>query len=213
MLGGTVVDGVEVGNGEVVGLLLVAALLAAAGAVHDDLGDGALELVLGPLGQVGVVADKVGGGAVGGVDVDLEGGIGGDKGRERHEVLGEGTGLVGTNDGDTTESLDGGEGTNDGILLGHIRHSPGVDDSDDGLESLGDHGDGTDQTNLDGIDGLLSGLEEGGAEGAYGGDDDEDGQDLGNIVDLLKDGGLLLLDLGNEGCSVGIKCDINMRMA
>ena len=108
MLGGPIVDGMKIGNGKVIGLVLMSALTAATGTVLDDLRDGALELMLGTFGHVGVVEDKVVGGAVGGVDINLVAGVGGDQGGEGHDVLGEGTGLVGADDRDGTESLDGG---------------------------------------------------------------------------------------------------------
>ena len=202
VLGGTIVDGVEIGDGKVVGLFLMTLLLGSAGTVLDNLRDGALQLVLGTLGHVGVVADKVVGSAVGRVNIDLVTGIGGNERGQRHEVLSQSTGLVGADDGDRTQGLDGGKGTDDGILLGHVGHGPGVDDGNDGLETLGNHGNGTDETNLNGIDGRLAGLEEGSEEGTDGGDDNEDGENLGDVVNLLKDGGLLLLDLGNEGCNL-----------
>ena len=201
VLGGTIVDGVEIGDSKVVGLFLVTLLLGSAGAVLDDLRDAALQLVIGTLAHISVVKDKVVGSAVSRVDIDLVTGIGGNEGCKRHQVLSQGTSLVGADDGDGTQSLDSGKGTNNNILLGHVGHGPGVDDGNDGLETLGNHGNGTDQTNLNGIDGGLTGLEEGGEEGTDGGDDNEDCKNLGDVVNLLKDGGLLLLNLGNEGCN------------
>ena len=210
MLGGTIVDGMEISDGKVVGLFLVALLLGSAGTVLDNLRDGALQLVLGTLGHVSVVTDKVVGSAVGRVDIDLVAGIGGNESSQRHQVLSQGTSLVGADDGDGTQGLDSRQSTNDGILLGHVGHGPGVDDGNDGLETLGNHGNGTDETNLNGIDGGLSGLEEGGEEGTDGGDDNEDGQNLGDVVNLLKDGSLLLLDLGHEGCNFMIYMNKNL---
>lgn len=207
VLGGTIVDGVEIGDSKVVGLFLVALLLRSAGTVLDHLRDCALQLMLGTFGHVSVVTDKVVGSAIRRVDIDLVTGIGGNESSQGHQVLSQSTSLVGANDGDGTQGLDSGKGTNNGVLLGHVGHGPGVDDGNDGLKTLGNHGNGTDETNLNGVNGGLTGLEEGGEEGADGGDDDEDGQNLGDVVNLLKDGGLLLLNLGNEGCYVLELCE------
>mmetsp|Transcript_14088 Transcript_14088/g.38770 ORF Transcript_14088/g.38770 Transcript_14088/m.38770 type:complete len:974 (+) Transcript_14088:288-3209(+) len=151
------------------------------------------------LAEVEIIAGEVGDSAVLVVDIELVMGVGGDEGDEGHFVLGEGSGLVGADGGNGSEGLDGWKGADDGVLLGHVADSPGVGDGDDGLESLWDHGDGAHEGDGEGVEEVVLEGEHGDAEGDDGSDDDEDGQVLGDGVDLLEHGGLLLFDLRHEG--------------
>ena len=59
-----------------------------------------------------------------------------------HLVGGESTGFVGADDRGTTQSLDRGQGSDDGVLLGHAVRAQGQTGGDDSWETFGNGGDG-----------------------------------------------------------------------
>lgn len=57
-----------------------------------------------------------------------------------HLVGGQGTGLVGADDGGATQGLDGGQGAHDGVLLGHTAGTEGKASGDDSGQTFRDGG-------------------------------------------------------------------------
>ena len=72
-----------------------------------------------------------------------------------HLVGGESTGLVGANDTAASESLDGGQATNDGVLLGHSLGSECQTGGDDNRETFGNGGNTERDGDLEVVDGAL----------------------------------------------------------
>ena len=93
------------------------------------------------------------------------------------------TGLVGADDGDGAQRLDGGQLADDGVVLGHLAHADGEDDGDDGGQALGDNGDG----DTDGDAECLRQLNVAGAPGdEEGGDADDDDADAEDAAKHLQ---------------------------
>ena len=113
-------------------------------------------LALGTLGtsrHKGIVTDEVGVDTVTGVDVNLVMSVGSHKGSKGHDVGRKSTSLVGANDSHTSKSLDGRKCADNSIVLCHVGYGVSVCDSDNGLETFGNHGDGGDKRNGDSING------------------------------------------------------------
>ena len=158
-------------------------------------------------GEVGVVASKVGTRSIGTVSVELEAGRGGDKGGQGHFVLGECPSLVGANNSYTSQCLNGRKDANNGILLGHVRDSPCIGKGDNRRKSFRNHGNGTNQSNADGIKRSKSCLKKCDTKGDDGNNNDKDGNNHGDSVNLFKDGSLLCLDVvdkGIDGSNLGV---------
>mmetsp|Transcript_25630 Transcript_25630/g.36134 ORF Transcript_25630/g.36134 Transcript_25630/m.36134 type:complete len:689 (+) Transcript_25630:1304-3370(+) len=166
---------------------------------REDLLASLTLLMLSSLRQEFIVADEVSVDTGLVVDVVLVASIGGDEGSERHNVLSEGTSLVGTNDGDTSKSLDGREGTDNSVLLGHVRHSISVGDSHDSFKTFGNHGNSGNQCNGNGVNYRQSGGKEGDQESNNGTNNNEGSKVLGNSINLFKHSGLLLFNLTDKG--------------
>lgn len=72
-----------------------------------------------------------------------------------HLVGGQGTGLVGADDGGATQGLDGGQGAHNSVLLGHAAGTQSQASGNDGGQTLGDGGDGQGDGDLEVVDGTL----------------------------------------------------------
>lgn len=105
---------------------------------------------------------------------------------ERELVLGEGTGLVGAKDFDTSERLDGGELLNNGLLLGEVSGTDSHGGGDDSWETDGDTNDGDGEGELeDGHDAV--GSVERGDPNDEESDNDENQQNGTDAVEHLRE--------------------------
>mmetsp|Transcript_16841 Transcript_16841/g.21961 ORF Transcript_16841/g.21961 Transcript_16841/m.21961 type:complete len:320 (-) Transcript_16841:975-1934(-) len=96
--------------------------------------------------QVCLIHNKVVGCTLGGMNVKHESLARSDKSSQGHFILCQSTCLVRANSGYTTQSFNGRKGTDDSILLGHVRHSPSICHGDDSFQTLRDHGNSTDES-------------------------------------------------------------------
>mmetsp|Transcript_18739 Transcript_18739/g.40626 ORF Transcript_18739/g.40626 Transcript_18739/m.40626 type:complete len:201 (+) Transcript_18739:2233-2835(+) len=149
--------------------------------------------MLGTFSEVGIITNHVDGNTFIGIHVVLVTSIGGDEGSKRHDVLGEGSSLIGADDGDGSKSLNGGKSTDNGVLRSHDLDGVRVGEGDDGLKSFGNHGNSTGEGNVDGSESVLLvvvTVEEGDEEGGETHGTDGNEEVLGNHVDLLQHVGL-----------------------
>lgn len=72
-----------------------------------------------------------------------------------HLVGGQCAGLVGADDGGATQSFDGGQGPDNGILLGHTTGTQGETSGDDSGQTFWDGGYGESDSNFEVVDGTL----------------------------------------------------------
>jgi len=194
-------SGVEAISRHVEGRVLSAASLGVVGSSSKDFLSTLLQVLNGTLSQVGIVTNKVDGQTVSGIHIVLVTGIGGDEGSERHDVLGEGSCLVGADDSHRTKGLNSREGTDNGILGSHDLDSVGVGKSNDGLKTLGNHGNCANKGNVDGakhftLEGV--GVEVGSEEGGETHGTDGNEEDLGHHINLLQNVGLDVISLVHE---------------
>ena len=126
----------------------------------------------------------------------------------RHLVGGEGSSLVGADDGGATERLDGRQRPDDGVLLGHAPGTQSQTGGDDSGQTLGNGGDSECDGDLEVVDGALDPgatvgwvVEVANVDGPDGDADDGDdfGQLLAELVELLLQRGLDLLGLRHLG--------------
>merc|ERR1711963_139442 len=125
---------------------------------------------------------------------------------DRHHVGGEGSGLVGADDGGAAKSLHGWQRTDDGVLGGHPPGAEGEAGGDDGGQTLGDSGHSQGNGDLEVVDGALDpGAAMGGVvevsdvDGPDSNADESDdlGELLTELVKLLLEGGSDLLGLSH----------------
>lgn len=125
-----------------------------------------------------------------------------------HHVGGQGTGLVGANDGGATQGLNGRQGPDDCVLLGHPAGSQCQASGDDSGQTLRDGGDSQSNGDLEVVDGTLdpgstmSGIVEVANVDSPDGDANQ-GDDLGQLftefVQLLLQRSLDLFGLSHFG--------------
>lgn len=179
---GTLVDGVEG--------LEVEELDTGAGTVDvtESADDGSVDGVL-----------VLGTGSVGGEEDDIVGGEGTVRldgaAIDGELVGGERTGLVGTENGDTGQLLDGSDTGDDGLVLGELL---GTDGEGDGQDSGHGDGDTTDQENEDVVETFTVREAEAGVEDEDLGDDEDTDGDETERTDLSQNllqvtGGLVVL--------------------
>ena len=72
-----------------------------------------------------------------------------------HHVGGQGTGLVGADDGGAAQGLDGGQGSDDSVLLGHPAGAQSQASGDDSGQTFGDSGDSQSDGDLEVVDSSL----------------------------------------------------------
>ena len=169
-----------------------------AGQDHGDLvaqGPGQ-RLGVGPAVAVGVGGDL----AVRGVaDAgDHRGARGGRDLLDGHLRAGEGAGLVRADDRGRPEGLHAREPLDHGLVEGHALHAERQDDRQDRGQPLGHRGHGQRDPQQEGVDeglgGALGRQEQQGGHDDDGDDDDDRPQRLGDDVDLLLQGRVLLID-------------------
>mmetsp|Transcript_14771 Transcript_14771/g.35634 ORF Transcript_14771/g.35634 Transcript_14771/m.35634 type:complete len:578 (-) Transcript_14771:202-1935(-) len=166
--------------------------------------------VVSTFSHVGIVTGKVLVRAFSRVGVDLVSCVGSDPGNKGHLVLCKSSSLVRADGGNRSKSLDSGKSTDNGVLFGHVAHSPSVGNSHNSLKTFGDHSDSTDKSDrkrLKPVTLSFIGGEERDKESNNGGDDNEEGQPLGNIINLFQDSSLLVLDLVHklvDGSNLGV---------
>mmetsp|Transcript_3554 Transcript_3554/g.5369 ORF Transcript_3554/g.5369 Transcript_3554/m.5369 type:complete len:478 (-) Transcript_3554:239-1672(-) len=183
-------------DGEVVGGLKMS--FTGSTGVSTILNDGAKRLhllVLRTFAKVDIFADKVGRYTLGGIDIELVMGIGGNKCGKGHDILGKSSGLIRADDGNASKSLYSGEGTDNSVVLSHVGCGPSIGKGNDGLKTLGNHSNTAHESGGNGFKPILSRCEEGNEEGDQGGSRNENGKKLGYLVNLLKYVCLLLLNL------------------
>mmetsp|Transcript_10607 Transcript_10607/g.23551 ORF Transcript_10607/g.23551 Transcript_10607/m.23551 type:complete len:609 (-) Transcript_10607:3-1829(-) len=199
--------GTFIGSGRVHGLgdTKTKAALASSSALSlrgrtflDDLTSLQVLGVVSTFMQVGVVDNKVLRFAFTGIDIKPVSLLRGDKGGQGHFILGQGTGLVGANCSHTAKSFHSRKSPNNGILFGHVRHSPSIGHCHDGFQSLWDHGNGTHKGGGERINTRFISDEEGHKPCAQGGNGNEESKPLGYSINLLQHVGLLLFNLGHK---------------
>mmetsp|Transcript_784 Transcript_784/g.1747 ORF Transcript_784/g.1747 Transcript_784/m.1747 type:complete len:418 (-) Transcript_784:77-1330(-) len=136
--------------------------------------------------KVCIIAGKVLVGTVLAVSVNTVVGIGGNEGDQGHFILRQGTSLIGADNGDGSQSLDGRKDTDNGVVLCHVGDRPRVGHGDDSFKTFGDHGNGANQGNGERIDSIQSSDEESDTPCNGSNDSNEAGEDLGDIVDLFQ---------------------------
>ncbi|GKT88394.1 LOW QUALITY PROTEIN: hypothetical protein Ct61P_06244 [Colletotrichum tofieldiae] len=118
----------------------------------------------------------------------------------------EGTGLVGAEDVDTSQGLDGGELLNDGLLLGEIGGTDGESGGGDARQTDGDTDDEKNQGVVEQVDGsaLLGDLDGAVETTDPGGEDEDDHESEKRSTDGVHDGLEVTLVLGalDEGGSL-----------
>lgn len=125
-----------------------------------------------------------------------------------HLIGGKSTSLIGADDRGATESLDGRQRPDNGVLLGHTAGTEGQASGDDGRQTFGNGGDGQSYGDLEVVDGALdpgatmSGVVK--VTDVDGPDSDADngdnlGQLLAELVEFLLQRSLDLLGLGHLG--------------
>mmetsp|Transcript_2650 Transcript_2650/g.3686 ORF Transcript_2650/g.3686 Transcript_2650/m.3686 type:complete len:610 (-) Transcript_2650:210-2039(-) len=168
------------------------------GSVRDDIGELGSGLVLGTLAKVSILTYKVGWYALLGVDVKLVVGVGGNEGSQRHDILGQSSSLIGTDDSDRSKSLYGRKGTDNSIGLGHVSGGPGISKGNDSLKSLGNHGNAAHKSGGNRFEPILLGFKTGNEKGDKSGNSNEQRKKLGYLINLFKYVSLLLLNLGHK---------------
>ena len=145
-----------------------------------------------------VVNNKVVGVTGSSIHIKLVSSIRGDKGSQGHFILGKGTSLVRANCGDRSKSLNSWKGTDNGILLGHVGHSPGISHGDNSFQTFRDHGNSTDKSCGEGINTRFISDEEGNKPSTEGSDGNEKGKPFGDSINLFQDIGLFLFNLAHK---------------
>ncbi|TFA98674.1 hypothetical protein CCMA1212_009581 [Trichoderma ghanense] len=157
--------------------------------LEESLVNGIDTLLLAGSGQAGSQHQVIG--------VDTLDGVGL---RERELVLGQGTGLVGAENLDTSKGLNGRELLDDGLLLGEVGSTDSHGGGDDGRETDGDTDDGDGEGEAQDVDNAV-GAVEGGDPDDEQGQDDEDQQNRANAVEHLGEVTSATRRLRDEGSS------------
>lgn len=196
---GSLIDGVE--GLEIDEFDTSAGLLGVVKHADNASIDGVLVLGTGSIG--GEEHDIIGGeGAVGLDELLVDGKL----------VGGEGTGLVGAEDGDTSQLLNSGNTGDDGLVLGELLSTDG---ESDGQDSGHGNGDTTNEQDEDVVETTTVGVVEGGVEDDdFEKDEDTDGDqaertDLGENLLQVTGGIVILTDEGSSATeeSVGTSGD------
>ena len=143
--------------------------------LEEGLVDGIESLLLAGSSETGGQHQIIGLNALNGV------GLG-----KRELVLGEGTGLVGTEDLDTSKRLNGGKLLDDGLLLGEVCGTDSHGGGDDSGKTDGNTDDGDGKGELEDVDNSVGAVERGDPDDEEG-EDDEDEQDRTDAVEDLSE--------------------------
>jgi hypothetical protein len=118
--------------------------------------------------------------------------------RERQLVLGQGTGLVGAKNLNTSQRLNGGQLLNNSLLLGQVGSTDSHGGGDDGRKTDGNTNDGDGQGEAENVDNRVRSVE-GRDPDDQEGDDDENQQNGTNAVEDLGEVTSATSGLGDEG--------------
>lgn len=139
--------------------------------LEEGLVDGVHTLLLAGGGEAGSQHEILGVNAGNGVRLG-----------ERQLVLGQGTGLVGAENLDTSQGLDGGELLHDGLLAGEVGGTDGHGGGDDSGQTDGHTDDGNSKGELEDLDDLVGAVEGANPDDQVG----EDNQDQEDSSDTVK---------------------------
>lgn len=117
---------------------------------------------------------------------------------ERELVLGQGTGLVGAENLDTSQGLNGRQLLDDGLLLSEVGGTDSHGGGDDGRETDGDTDNGDTQSELEDLDDVVGAVERGDPDDEEG-DHDQDQENGTNAVKHLSEVTGATSRLGDQG--------------
>jgi hypothetical protein len=126
--------------------------------------------------------------------------------RQRELVLGQGTGLVGAENLDTSQRLDGGQLLDDGLLLGEVGGTDSHGGGDDGGETDGHTDDGDGQSELENHDNGVGAVERGDPDNQVGQDDEnqENGADAVQDLSEVTSASASRVDEGGSATDEGV---------
>mmetsp|Transcript_37586 Transcript_37586/g.77190 ORF Transcript_37586/g.77190 Transcript_37586/m.77190 type:complete len:378 (-) Transcript_37586:356-1489(-) len=126
----------------------------------------------------------------------------------RHLILGERTGLVGADSGDRSESLNGRQLPDDGVVAGHELHGQGKRDGHYRRQALGDDGDGDGNGRLEGIADRLVVCKMREHEGGKSDDENENRDPATEDLELYHQVGLHRVHSADHGADAPDLCKV-----